>query len=101
MATTRLFKGQAPPWGEARCATEFGQALATSLGVPFYFPSPDHPEVDCPRWWERDQGTPCCGCGIYRCSSSTRARGAASVTIATSHEALVARDGVARDVTVE
>jgi hypothetical protein len=60
----RLFTGQVPPWPEARRAAELGQALATPLGVPFYFPSPDHPEDDCPRWWERDKGTPCRRCGI-------------------------------------
>jgi hypothetical protein len=60
----RLFNGQTPPWGEARRAAELGPALAAALGVPFYFPSPDHPEDDCPRWWERDQGTPCRRCGV-------------------------------------
>jgi hypothetical protein len=60
----RLFNGQVPPWGEAGRATELGQALATPLGVPFYFPSPDHPEDNCPRWWEQDKGAPCRRCGI-------------------------------------
>lgn len=60
----RLFNGQAPPWGEARLAQEVGEELAAKFGVPFYFPSPDHPEDDCPRWWEQDQGYPCRRCGI-------------------------------------
>jgi hypothetical protein len=60
----RLFNGQVPPWSEAELATELGQALAARLGVPFYFPSPDHPEDDCPCWWEQDQGYPCRRCGI-------------------------------------
>jgi hypothetical protein len=60
----RLFTGQAPPWVEARQATSIGRALAIRIGVPFYFASPEHPEDDCPRWWERDQGYPCRTCGI-------------------------------------
>src|SRR5258706_4864249 len=60
----RLFNGQVPPWGEAVLAREVGEALAAKFGVPFYFPSPDHPETDCPRWWEQDQGYPCRRCGI-------------------------------------
>jgi hypothetical protein len=52
----RLFNGQVPPWGEALLAQQFGEEPARKFGVPFYFPSPNHPEEDCPRWWERDQG---------------------------------------------
>jgi hypothetical protein len=59
-----LFTGQAPPWGEARLAQRAGDKLAARFKVPFYFPSPDHPEDDCPRWWERSQGSPCRRCGI-------------------------------------
>jgi hypothetical protein len=60
----RLFNGQDPPWPEARVAAEHGREIAAKLGVPFYFPSPEHPEDDCPRWWEQDRGTPCSRCGI-------------------------------------
>ncbi len=60
----RLINGQVPPWPEARQAAEIGPALAARLGVPFYFPSPDHPEDECPRWWERKKGRPCRRCGI-------------------------------------
>jgi hypothetical protein len=60
----RLFNGQAPPWGEARLAQQVGEGLAAKFGVPFYFPSPNHPEDDCPRWWEQAQGSPCRRCGI-------------------------------------
>src|SRR5262245_57424494 len=60
----RLFNGQAPPWGEARLAREVGDELAARFGVPFYFPSPNHPEDECPRWWEQHQGYPCRRCGI-------------------------------------
>jgi hypothetical protein len=60
----RLFNGQVPPWPEARAAATFGTELAARFGVPFYFPSPDHPEDDCPGWAERDRGYPCRRCGI-------------------------------------
>jgi hypothetical protein len=60
----RLFNGQVPPWGEAVLAREIGEELAARFGVPFYFPSPNHPEEDCPRWWEQDQGYLCRQCGI-------------------------------------
>lgn len=60
----RLFNGQAPPWPEAVRAREAGSELAARLGIPFFFPSPDHPEDSCPRWWEQDRGHPCRGCGI-------------------------------------
>jgi hypothetical protein len=59
----RLFNGQVPPWPEARLAQEVGTELARRFGVPFYFPSPDHPEDQCPGWAERDQGYPCRRCG--------------------------------------
>jgi len=60
----RIFNGQVPPWGEALLAQELGEQLAAKLEIPFYFPSPNHPEDDCPRWWEQDQGNPCRRCGI-------------------------------------
>jgi len=60
----RLLNGEVPPWPEALFAREIGEELATRFGVPFYFPSPNHPETDCPHWWERDQATPCGRCGI-------------------------------------
>lgn len=59
----RVFQGAVPPWPEARVATELGEALASHFGVPFWFPSPDEPESDCPAWWERDQAHPCEDCG--------------------------------------
>jgi hypothetical protein len=60
----RLFNGAVPPWPEARLAAEAGREVAGRLGVPFYFPSPDHPEEDCPRWPDRHRGRPCRRCGI-------------------------------------
>jgi hypothetical protein len=60
----RLFNGQVPPWPEARFAQDVGEELAARFGVPFYFPSPNHSEENCPRWWEQDQGYRCRRCGI-------------------------------------
>jgi hypothetical protein len=60
----RLFNGAVPPWPEALEAARIGQCLATLLGVPFHFPSPDHPEDDCPHWWEIAQAYPCRRCGM-------------------------------------
>jgi hypothetical protein len=60
----RIFNGLVPPWPEAERAREVGQELATQLRIPFYFPSPNHPEEECPRWWEKDQGYPCRLCSI-------------------------------------
>ena len=60
----RLFNGQVPPWPEALEASRVGNRLATLLGVPFHFPSPNHPEDDCPHWWEVGQSHPCTRCGL-------------------------------------
>lgn len=59
-----LFNGQVPPWPEAIAAKQLGNELAERFGAEFYFPSPDHPEDDCPSWIERSQGYPCRRCGI-------------------------------------
>ncbi len=60
----RIFNGQVPPWPEAGIAAKSGGDLAIKFDVPFYFPSPNHPEEDCPRWWEQKKGSPCRRCGI-------------------------------------
>lgn len=60
----RLFNGQVPPWPEAASAQYLGKAVSARLGIPFYFPSPVHPEDDCPRWREQNLGVPCGRCGI-------------------------------------
>lgn len=51
-------------WPEAVAAAAAGEELAAALGVPFYFPSPRYPELDCPDWWHRDEGSPCSLCGV-------------------------------------
>ncbi|MEU8185418.1 hypothetical protein AB0B85_28010 [Micromonospora sp. NPDC049044] len=48
----RLFAGEVPPWPEAAEASEKGRAVADSIGVPFFFASPDVPDIDLRRWWD-------------------------------------------------
>lgn len=60
----RLFNGQVPPWPEAVVAEQIGNELAELYHAEFYFPSPNHPEDDCPDWKDRDKGYPCRRCGI-------------------------------------
>jgi len=58
----RLFNGQVPPWPEAVVGKQLGEALAQRFHVPFYFPSPDHPDDSCPNWWLRDRAVVCADC---------------------------------------
>ncbi|MEA5359051.1 hypothetical protein VA596_05845 [Amycolatopsis sp., V23-08] len=44
------YVGRTQPTEEA---SEKGQALAAALGVPFYFPLRDRPDIDQPHWWDR------------------------------------------------
>jgi hypothetical protein len=60
----RIFKNLVPPWPEAEKAARIGAELSAEFGVPFHFPSPNHPEMDCPRWWEIGSSYPCKRCGI-------------------------------------
>jgi hypothetical protein len=60
----RLFNQEIPPWPEAETARTVGSIIEHDYHIPFYFPSPDYPEDDCPRWWQRHRGTPCQRCGI-------------------------------------
>lgn len=60
----RLFNGEVPPWPEAAAAQQLGNELAERFGAEFYFPSPEHPEDDCPSWHDRTKGHPCRRCGI-------------------------------------
>jgi hypothetical protein len=60
----RLFNGHVPPWPEAVFTTQLGNDLAQQFGAEFYFPSPNHPEDDCPQWLDREKGYPCRRCQI-------------------------------------
>lgn len=60
----KLFTGEVPPWPGAIAAKQLGDELTERLGVEFYFPSPEYPEDDCPRWIDRSKGYPCRDCGI-------------------------------------
>lgn len=59
----RLFNGGVPPWPEAQIASEAGRLIESRLKIPFFFPSPEEPEEDCPRWWDRHLAKPCLACG--------------------------------------
>jgi len=60
----RLFNGDVPPWPEALEASEIGTQLASLLGLPFHFPAADHPEQDCPHWWDLSRSYPCGRCSM-------------------------------------
>jgi hypothetical protein len=59
-----MTKLEMPPWPEAQIVSTVGRIIEHDYHIPFYFPSPDYPEDDCPRWWQRHHGTPCQHCGI-------------------------------------
>lgn len=59
----RIFNNEVPPWPEARLASSVGREIAERLGVPFWFPSPDHPNDESVRFLERERGVPCSDCG--------------------------------------
>jgi hypothetical protein len=58
----RIFNGLVSPWPEAQLAAAAGLLIETHLKIPFFFPSPEEPEDDCPDWWERERGKPCPDC---------------------------------------
>ena len=58
----RIFNSQVPPWPEAEVAGKLGDKLANILHVPFFFPSPNEPDDDCPHWWEQEKAVPCKHC---------------------------------------
>ncbi len=60
----RIFRDEVPPWPEALEATRLGEKLAQHLSVPFHFPSPAHPEDECPHWWQLASSKPCSDCGV-------------------------------------
>jgi hypothetical protein len=46
-----------------------GEAIAGRYGVPFFFPSPDKEEDDCPHWWQQDQAVHCATCNVMLMSA--------------------------------
>jgi hypothetical protein len=48
----RLFNGTVPPWPEAQEAMETGGIVARHFGVPFFFASPETPDIPDVRWWD-------------------------------------------------
>jgi hypothetical protein len=61
----RLFTGLVPPYPEAYILNYVGTELAKVYDVPFYFPSPQDADDDCPGWWEKDETKRCISCGKY------------------------------------
>ena len=58
----RLFQGTVPPYPESRVAQEIGKKLKEKYGLEFFFPSPNNPDDDCPRWTERHKAINCEDC---------------------------------------
>ncbi|NOJ52089.1 hypothetical protein HK404_05675 [Myxococcus xanthus] len=56
----RFIQGSVPSWSGKEIAEELGQIAHERWGIPFYFPSPDNPIDDAPRWWDSqlEPGTP-------------------------------------------
>lgn len=59
----RIFNGQVPPYPESEVAKLVGNVLAEKYSLIFYFPSPDLPDDDCPRYWEQHRAIKCADCG--------------------------------------
>jgi hypothetical protein len=47
-----LTPSSGPPRPGAADAIHFGRTVARTLDIPFYFSSPDTPDIDLPRWWD-------------------------------------------------
>ena len=58
----RLFNAEVPPWPEAETAKKVGKYIEEKLGIPFFFPSPEWPDDNCPNWWEQDKAVNCKTC---------------------------------------
>lgn len=41
----------------------WGRFFSKRYNVPFYFPSPDHWDDGCPKWWEQEREVRCGNCG--------------------------------------
>ena len=58
----RLVNKIVPSWPEADFSIDLGQDIERELLIPFYFPSSDKPNNDCPNWCEKSQASKCEGC---------------------------------------
>ncbi|MBT9394933.1 hypothetical protein KLP40_17340 [Hymenobacter sp. NST-14] len=58
----RLFSGQVPPWPEAEFVKTFVEQTHGTYGLTLYLPS-EEPDLDCPRWTEREHAITCADCG--------------------------------------
>lgn len=57
----RVFQGEAA-WDEAVVAKNIGEALSKHYDIPIWFPSPIHPDDDCPSWLDRHKAIHCADC---------------------------------------
>lgn len=58
----RLFNGTVPAWPEAEVAGRVARRLR-AVGFTIWFPSPEHPDDECPAYSERETATACVDCG--------------------------------------
>ncbi len=70
----RLFTGKVPPWPEAELAKEIGEEAKKKYGLEFYFPSPNHPDDDCPSYFQKHKAINCADCGKFIISTTSEYR---------------------------
>jgi hypothetical protein len=58
----RLFSGEVPPWPEALLAEDIAKQAAAKYDMEFYFPSPIHPDDDCPSYLRKHLAINCADC---------------------------------------
>ncbi len=49
-------------WTEAIFSKELAAQAVEKYGLTFYFPSPNHPDLDCPSWTEQHRAIRCADC---------------------------------------
>ncbi len=57
----RLFQGE-EAWDEAIVGKQICEILGQHYNIPFWFPSPIHPDSDCPSWFDRHKAINCADC---------------------------------------
>ena len=58
----RLLQSKVPPYPESEIANRIGKYFHELYETEFYFPSPIHPDDDCPSYYERNRGISCADC---------------------------------------
>lgn len=57
-----LNQGKGKHADEVLIAIKLGEYYSKKFLVPFYFPSPNNWDDDCPNWWEQEKGVNCLDC---------------------------------------